>query len=164
VSALFDREHPPRRRSHGVDDDTAEIPLPATVDPHDPDLAYDPADADRARRRPIARARRIRTALLLGAYVSACLGSAWLTVLAWLRLNPIVMVLMLAAAIWLGGDAVRLIRWLGRDTVGRIRWLVQFGRPHASPQQPRLSRLQRVVASVLAVTYAWLFVDWLLHQ
>ena len=163
MSALFDREHPRGGHAHGVDDDTAD-PQPATVDPHDPDLTYDPADADRHRRRPTARARRIRTALLLGAYVSACLGTAWLAFLAFLRLNPIVMVLMIAATMWLGVDAVSLIRWLGRDTVGRVRWLVQFGRPHASPQQPRLSRLQRVVACVLAVTYAWLFVDWLLHQ
>jgi hypothetical protein len=164
VSALFDREHPPRRHAHRVDDDTAEIPQPATVDPHDPDRTCDFADADRHRRRPTARARRIRTALLLGAYVSACLGSAYLAFLAFLRLNPIVMVLMIAAAIWLGGDAVSLIHWLGRDTVGRVRWLVQFGQPHASVQPPRLSRLQRVVACVLAPTYAWLLVDWLLHQ
>jgi hypothetical protein len=164
VSALFDREHPPRRHAHGVDDDTAEIPQPAIVDPHDPDLTYDPADANRHRRRPTTRARRLRTALLLGAYAAACLGSAWLAFLAFLRLNPIVMVLMIAATIWLGGDAVRLIRWLGRDTLGRVRWLVQLGRPHASPRQPRPSRLQRLVASVLAPTYAWLFVDWLLHQ
>ena len=163
MSALFDREHPPRRQPHGVDDDTAEILVPATVDPHDPDLTYDPADADRARQRP-SRVRRIRTALLVGAYVSACLGSAWLAFLAFLRLNAIVMVLMIAAAIWLGGDAVSLIRWLGRDTVGPVRWLVQFGRPETSVQQPRLSRLQRVVACVLAPTYVWLFVDWLLHQ
>jgi hypothetical protein len=31
-------------------------------------------------------------------------------------------------------------------------------------QAPRPSRLQRVVASVLAVTYAYLLVDRLLHQ
>jgi hypothetical protein len=147
-----------------VDDDTAEIALPATVDPHDPDLTYDPADADSGRLRLTSRARRIRTALLLGAYMCACLGSAWLAFLAFLHLNAIVMVLMIAAAMWLGVDAVRLIRWLGRDTVGRVRWLVQFGQPHASVQQPRLSRVQRLVACVLAVTYAWLFVDWLLHQ
>jgi hypothetical protein len=96
--------------------------------------------------------------------VVACLGSAWLAVLAWLHLDAIVMVLMLAVAIWFSVDAVSLIRWLGRDTVGRVRWLVQFGRPDASVQPPRLSRLQRVVAGVLAPTYAWLLVDWLLHQ
>jgi hypothetical protein len=166
VSTLFDREHPPRRdighAGDGADDDTAEIP--ATVDRHDPDLTYDPADADRARLRPSLRARRRQMVLLLGAYVPACLGSAWLTILAFLRLNPIVMVLMIAATIWLGLDTVSLIRWLGRDTVSRVRWLVQFGRPHASVQQPQLSRLQPVVACVLAVTYAWLLVDWLLHQ
>jgi hypothetical protein len=162
VSALFDRENPPPRRPR--DDDTAEIPTPAIVDRHDPDLTYDPADADRARPRPTIRARRIHTALLLGAYLSACLGSAWLAILAFVRLNAIVMVLMIAATIWLGRDTVSLIRWLGRDTVGPVRWLVQFGRPDASVQQPRLSRLQRVGACVLAVTYAWLFIDWLLHQ
>jgi hypothetical protein len=162
VSALFDREHPPPRRP--PDDDTAEIHPPATIDPHDPDLTYDPADADRARLRPTTGNRRIRPVLLLGAYVVACLGSAWLTVLAWLHLDAIVMVLMVAATIWLGSDTVRLIRWLGRDTAGRVRWLVQFGRPHASVHQPRPSRLQRLVACVLAVTYAWLLVDWLLRQ
>jgi len=34
VSALFDRENPLRR--HPRDDDTAEIPGPATIDPYDP--------------------------------------------------------------------------------------------------------------------------------
>jgi hypothetical protein len=162
VSALFDRENPPPRRP--PEDDTAEIYPAATIDPHNPDLTYDPAEADRARLRPTTSDRRIRPVLLLGAYTVACLGSAWLAILAFLRLNPIVMVMMVAATIWLGHDTVSLIRWLGRHTVGRVRWLVQFGRPHASPQQPRLSRRQRVVACVLAVTYAWLLVDWLLHQ
>jgi hypothetical protein len=162
VSALFDRENPPPRRP--PEDDTAEIPRSAAIDPHDPDLTYDPAEADRARPRPTTGDRRIRPVLLLGAYAVACLGSAWLAILAFLRLNPIVMVMMIAATIWLGLDTVSLIRWLGRDTVGRDRWLVQFGLPRASVQPPRLSRLQRVVAGVLAVTYAWLFVDWLLHQ
>ena len=162
MSALFDRENPLPRRP--PEDDTAEIYPPATIDPRDPDLTYDPAEADRARLRPTTSERRIRPVLLLGAYAVACLGSAWLAILAFLRLNPIVMVMMVAATIWLSLDTVSLIRWLGRDTVGQVRWLVQFGRPHASVQQPRLSRLQRVVACVLALTYAWLLVDWLLHQ
>jgi hypothetical protein len=148
VSALFDRENPPRRQPR--DDDTAEIPGPAIIDPYDPDLTYDPAEADRGRLRPTIRARRIQTVLLLGAYVPACLGSAWLAVLAYLRLDSLVMVTMIAAAIWLGRDAVRLVRWLaGLDQAA---------------QPPRLSRLQRVVACVLAATYVWLLVDWLLHQ
>jgi hypothetical protein len=148
VSALFDREHPPRRHPRDVDDDTAEIPVP--IDPHDPDLTDDPADADRSRLRPTVRVRRIQTVLLLGAYAPACLGSAWLAFLAFLRLNALVMVMMIAAAIWLGRDAVRL-----------ARWLVHLDHA-AQPQRP--SRLQRVVACVLAATYLWLLIDWLLHK
>lgn len=87
------------------------------------------------------------------AYTPASLGSAWLAILAFLRLNAIVMVLMIAATIW-----------LGRDAVGLARWLVHLGRTDAILQPPRLSRLQRLVAYVLAGTYAWLLVDWLLHQ
>jgi len=150
VSALFDRENPPSR--HPRDDDTTtDIPAPDLgYDPHDPDLTYDPADADHGRLRPTIRARRIQTVLLLGAYTPACLGSAWLAILAYLRLNSLVMVMMTAAAIWLGRDAVRLARWLtGLDQAA---------------QPPRPSRLQRVVASVLAATYIWLLIDWLLHQ
>jgi len=149
---MFDRENQPRRQPRD-DEDTAEISVPATIDPHDPDLTYDPADADRGRLRPTIRARRIQTVLLLGAYVPACLGSAWLAVLAYLRFNALVMVVMIAAAIW-----------LGRDAVGLARWLHQLDRPDASLQPPQLSRLQRVVACVLAATYAYLLIDWLLHQ
>jgi len=149
VSALFDRENPPSR--HPRDDDTAAIPAPDLgYDPHDPDLTYDPADADHGRLRPTTRARRLQTVLLLGAYTPACLGSAWLAVLAYLRFNALVMVMMIAATIWLGRDAVGLARWLaGLDQ---------------AVQPPRLSRLQRVVASMLAATYSWLLIDWLLHQ
>jgi hypothetical protein len=91
VSALFDREIPPRRQPR---DDAAEIPAP--IDPHDPDLGYDPTDADRSRPRPTTRARRIQAILLLGAYAPACLGSAWLAILAFLRFNVLVMVMMIA--------------------------------------------------------------------
>ncbi len=63
------------------------------------------------------------------------------------------MVMMIAAAMW-----------LGRDAVGLARWLHHLDRPDASLQPPRLSRLQRVVACVLAATYAYLLIDWLLHQ
>ena len=147
MSALFDRENLPRRQPR--DDDTAEIPVPAIIDPHDPDLTYDPAEADRGRLRPTSRARRIQAALLLGAYTLASLGSAWLAVLAFLRLNSLVMVTMIAAAMWLGRDAWRLGRWLAR--------------PDTAAQQ-ELSRLQRVIAVVLAATYAYLLLDWLLHQ
>jgi hypothetical protein len=147
VSALFDREHPPRRQPR--DDDTAEISIP-TTEPDQTNDIPDPAAGNQQRRlQPISRATRVKAALLLGAYASAALGSVWLTVLAFLRLNAIVMVLMVGAAIWLGGDGVRLARWLGR--------------PHATTR-PHLPRGQRVVACVLAVTYAYLLVDWLLHQ
>ncbi len=146
MSALFDRENPPPRQPR--DDDTAEIPVPAIIDPHDPDLTYDPAEADRGRLRPTSRAR-IQTVLPLGAYTLASLGSAWLAVLAFLRLNSLVMVTMIASAMWLGRDAVRLVRWLAR--------------PDTATRQ-ELSRLQRVIAIVLAATYAYLLLDWLLHQ
>jgi hypothetical protein len=153
VSALFDRENRPRRHPRDVDEDTAEIPTSATIDPHDPDLTYDPTESGRSRLRPTIRARRIQTVLLLGAYAPACLGSAWLAVLAYLRFNALVMVMMIAAAMW-----------LGRDAVGLVRWLVHLSRPDASLQPPQLSRLQRVVACVLAAMYAYLLLDWLLHQ
>jgi hypothetical protein len=117
VSALFDRENPPRRHPRDDDDDTAEIPVPATTDPDQPDDADDgdfsAADHARGRLRPTTRTRRLKASLLLGAYTLASLGSAWLAVLAFLRLNAIVMVMMIAAAMWLGRDAVRLARWLG---------------------------------------------------
>jgi uncharacterized iron-regulated membrane protein len=146
VSALFDREHPPRRQPRS-DEDTAEIPIP-TVEPPQPDDP-DPAADQQRRPQPQSRATRLKAALLLGAYTSAALGSVWLTVLAFLRLNAIVMALMVGAAIWLGGDGVRLARW--------------YARPHATTRPP-LSRLQRLIACVLAVLYAYLLVDWLLHQ
>jgi hypothetical protein len=146
VSALFDREHPPRRPVRDVDD-TAEIPVP-TIQPDQPDDDLAPAGAEESGRlRPSTRTR-LKASLLFGAYTAACLGSTWLAVLAFLRLNAVVMVLMIAAAMWLGLDAVRLGRWL----------------LDGCEQAMRLSRLQRVVACVLAATYAWLFVDWLLHQ
>jgi len=149
MSALFDREHPPRRNPRG-DEDTAEIPIPTTIEPHQPDDSPPSSGHQQRRPQPLSRATRLKTALLLGAYTIAALGSVWLTVLAFLRLNAIVMALMVGAAIWLGGDGVRLARWLLRH-------------PDPGVAAPRPSRLQRVVASVLAVTYAWLLVDWLLH-
>jgi hypothetical protein len=148
VSALFDRENSPRRHPHEVDADTAEIPSFTTGNPHDPDAGYPPPEGDGVRLRPTTRARRIQLVLLLGAYMAAVLGSAWLAVLAFLRLNAIVMVLMTVAAVWLGLEAVGLARWLLGHTL----------------QQPRPSRTQRLVAGVLAVTYAFLLADWLLHQ
>ena len=145
MSALFDREHPPRR--HPRDADTAEIPVPATTDPDDGDFAATDHEPDRLQ--PTSRTARLKASLLLGGYTLASLGSAWLTVLAWLRLNALVMVMMIAAAMWLGRDAWRLGRWLVR--------------PDAAAQ-PELSRLQRAVAGVLAATYAYLLLDWMLHQ
>ena len=151
MSALFDRENPPHRHPRDADD-TAEIPIPAAIDPHQPDDGSLPAvDHQGGRLRPTSRTARLKASLLLGAYTLATLGSAWLTVLAWLRLNAIVMVIMTFAAIWLGGDGVRLARWLLRH-------------PDPGVAAPRPSRLQRVVASVLAATYAYLLLDWLLHQ
>jgi hypothetical protein len=149
VSALFDRENPPRHRPHTADDDTAEIPLPATADPHDPDLGYDPAEADRGRLRP-SRARRLKAALLLAAaYTPASLGSTWLLFLALLRLNLPVMLVLTGALAWLVPPTVRLARWLHHPD-----------RTH----HPHLAVVQNVAAGVLAGTYAWLFTDWLLHQ
>jgi hypothetical protein len=147
VSALFNREHPPRRHPHDGDDTTAEIPVP-TIHLDQPDDAPSSADGDeQGRLRPTARTR-LKAGLLLGVYACATLGSVWLMVLAFVRLNSVVMVLMIGAAMWLGRDAIRLGRWLFDGCA----------------QAMRLSRLQRVVACVLAATYAWLFVDWLLHQ
>jgi hypothetical protein len=60
------------------------------------------------------------------------------------------MLVMCGALVWFVPDTVRLARWLHRLDHGARR--------------PRLSRLQKLVASVLASTYAWLLVDWLLHQ
>ena len=144
MSALFDREHPPRR--HG-DDDTAENLIPTTVEPHQPDGTR-PSGYQESPPQSLSRSPRIKTTLLLGVYTPATLGSAWLAILAFLRLNAIVMVLMTVAAVWLGLEAVGLARWL----LGHAR------------QQPRPSRVQRLVACVLAVTYAFLLLDWLLHQ
>jgi hypothetical protein len=88
--------------------------------------------------------------LLLAAYVPASLGSAWLLVLAFLRLNLPVMVVMCGAVVWFVPDTVRLARWLHRLDRGA--------------QPPRPSRLQRLVAGPLAAAYAYLLIDWLLHQ
>jgi hypothetical protein len=151
VSALFDRDHPPRRHPHGADDDTAELPVPAADTTHDRDHAdHPPVDHDRGRLRPTTRARRLQASLLLGAYAPASLGSAWLLVLAFLRLSLPVMVLLCGALVWLVPDTVRLARWLARVDHGA--------------QRPRLPRSQRLVAGLLAVVYAYLLVDWLLHQ
>ena len=147
MSALFDREHPPRR--HPRDDDTAELPIPTT---HIPDHAdHQPDHQDRGRLRPTTRARRLHASLLLAAYVPASLGSAWLLGLALLRVNLLVMVLMCGALVWLVPDTVRLARWLGH--------------PDQDAQPPRLTFQQRLVASLLAALYAYLLIDWwLLHQ
>ncbi len=147
MSTLFDREHPPRRYPRG-NDDTVEIPVPATNTSHGADDAS--ADQDGGRLRPTIRARRIQASLLLTAYTSASLGSTWLLFLAFLRTNLTVMLVMCGALVWLVPDTVRLARWLHRLNHGA--------------QRPRVSRLQQLVASVLASTYAWLLVDWLLHQ
>jgi hypothetical protein len=153
VSTLFDREHPPRRHSYAADDDTVEISVP-TIDVHDPDLTYDPAEADRGRLRLTLRARRLQAALLLAAYVPASLGSAWLGFLAFLRINFAVMAVMCGALAWLVPDTVRL-----------ARWLYQLGRRRAGRRPPpRLSRVKHLIPSVLAGAYAWLLADWLLHQ
>jgi hypothetical protein len=147
VSALFDRENPPPRRP--PKDDTAEIHPPATLDRRDPDLTYDPADADRAKPQPTTRARRLKAALLLAAYTPASLGSTWLLFLALLRLNLPVMLVLTGALAWLVPPTVRLARWLRHPD--------RSGYPH-------LARVQQLAAGVLAGTYAWLFTDWLLHQ
>ncbi len=136
MSALFDREHPPRRHPPEVDADTVEIPVPGAHQP--------------GRLRPTTRTHRIQASLLLAAYVPASLGSAWLLVLAFLRLNLPVMVVMCGALVWFVPDTVRLVRWLRR--------LADLA------QRPRLSRLQILVASLLAAVCAYLLVDWLLHQ
>jgi hypothetical protein len=121
----------------------------ATPNPYDLDAACPPADADGGRL-PTTRARRNQLVLLLGAHVVAVLGSAWLTILAFLRLNSIVMVVMAAAVIWLAPDTVRLTRWVCRLDGA------------AKPVRP--SRSQNLIACLLAVLYAYLLVDWLLHQ
>lgn len=151
MSALFDRDHPPRRHLRDADDDTTELPVPAADTPHHRDHAdHPPVDHDRGRLRPTTRARRLQAILLLGAYAPASLGSAWLLALAFLRLNFPVMVLMCGALVWFVPDTARLARWLARLAHGA--------------QRPRLSRSQEVVAGLLAATYAYLLVDWLLHQ
>ncbi len=152
MSALFDREHPPRRHPrNAADDDTAPIRVPATYNPHDLDGGYGPPiDYDSSRPRSTTRTRRLQASLLLAAYTTANLGSAWLLVLAFLRLNLPVMLVMCGALVWLAPDTVQLARWLAR--------------PDDGAQRPRLSRLQTIVASVLAGVYAYLLVDWLLHQ
>ncbi len=147
MSALFDRDHPPRRHPRDADDDTAELPtthIPDHAD-HDP-----PDDQDRGRLRPTIRARRIHASLLLAAYVPASLGSAWLLGLALLRVNLLVMVLMCGALVWLVPDTVRLARWLGH--------------PDQDAQPPRLTFQQQLVAGLLAALYAYLLIDWWLLQ
>jgi len=148
VSTLFDREHPPRRYPRGADEDTVEIPVPDTDIPDSGDDV--PAEQDGGRLRPTIRARRLQAVLLLAAYIPASLGSTWLLFLAFLRTNLTVMLVMCGALVWFVPDTVRLARWLHRLDHGARR--------------PRLSRLQNLVASVLAGVYAWLLVDWLLHQ
>jgi len=149
VSALFDRDHPPRRRPRDADDDTAEIPVPTyTTTDHADDP---PIGQDRSLLRPTTRARRIQGVLLLAAYVPASLGSAWLLGLAFLRVNLLVMLLMCGALVWLVPDTVRLARWLANLDDG------------APP--PRLSFHQNLLVSLLAAVYAYLLIDWwLLHQ
>ena len=147
MSALFDREHPPRR--HPRDDDTAEIPAPATINPDTGSVPAGGGD-EHGRLRPTRRARRLQASLLLGVYAPASLGSAWLAVLAFLHLNLPVMILMCGALVWLMPNTVRLARWRGR--------------PDHGAQPPRRSRSQTPVAGLLAAAYAYLLVDWLLHQ
>ena len=147
MSALFDRDHPPRRRPRDADD-TAEIPVPTyTTTDHADDP---PDDQDRSPLRPTTRARRIQGVLLLAAYVPASLGSAWLLGLAFLRVNLLVMVLMCGALVWLVPDTVRLARWLGH--------------PDQDAQPPRLTFQQQLVAGLLAALYAYLLIDWWLLQ
>jgi len=150
VSALFDRDHPPRRHPHDADDDTAELPIPTTHTPDHDD--HDPSDLqDRGRLRPTTRARRLHATLLLAAYVPASLGSAWLLGLAFLRVNLLVMLLMCGALVWLVPDTVRLARWLRHLDRGA--------------QPPRLTFQQKLVAGLLTALYAYLLIDWwLLHQ
>ncbi len=150
MSALFDCEHPPRRQPHDADDDTVEIPVPVPA----ADTPDDTADQQgRGRLRPTVRARRLQAVLLLAAHAPASLGSAWLLVLAFLRSNFAVMVVMCGALVWLVPDTLRLARWLH-----------QLGRRGAGLRPPWLSRSKNLIASVLAGVYAWLFIDWLLHQ
>jgi len=148
VSALFDRDHPPRRHPRDTDDDTAELPIPTYTPDH---ADAPPNDQDRGRLRPTTRARHLQATLLLAAYVPASLGSAWLLGLALLRVNLLVMLLMTGALVWLVPDTVRLARWLGH--------------PDQDAQPPQLTFQQRLVASLLAALYAYLLIDWwLLHQ
>ncbi len=148
MSALFDRDHPPRRHPRDADDDTAEFPVPTT---HTRDHAdHAPPDEDRGRLRPTTRARHLQATLLLAAYVPASLGSAWLLGLALLRVNLLVMVLMCGALVWLVPDTVRLARWLRH--------------PDQGAQPPQLTFQQKLVASLLAALYAYLLIDWWLLQ
>jgi hypothetical protein len=152
VSALFDREHPPRHPHGG--DDTAEIPIPANFTPHDPDHGSSPpAGQDGGQLRFATRARRIRAVLLLAVYAPASLGSAWVLGLAFMHLNLVVMLLMCGALVWLVPDTVRLARWLG--------WSDQAD----AAQQALLLSLhlplkQRLVAGVLTALYLYLLIDW----
>lgn len=150
MSALFDRDNPPRRQPY-ADDDTAEIPIPTGS----PCSEYgDPAHhRPGSQPRSTGRSRRRKNRLLLVVCTTACLGSAWGLGLALLRLNLTVMLLMTGLVVWLLPDTVRLARWLH-----------QPDRPDADAdaQPVRLSLQQKLIASVLAVLYAYLLLDRLL--
>jgi hypothetical protein len=148
VSTRFDREHPSHRHPY-ADDTTAEIPIPTINDPHDPDR--DRAPTQQGGRRHTTHRRRTPAALLL-AYTLASLGSLWLLFLAFLRLNLPIMLVMTGALVWFVPDTVRLARWLPHPD-----------QSDANRQCPRLSLLQRLVVSVLAVVYLYLLTDWWLH-
>jgi hypothetical protein len=62
MSALFDREHPPRRHPRN-DEDTAEIPIPTTVEPPQSDDDPDRAADQQRRPQPQSRATRVKAAL-----------------------------------------------------------------------------------------------------
>jgi hypothetical protein len=128
VSAIFDR--------HDPDDDTAELGPPIPTDHH-------ATHARPSRPRPTTGLRRAWGVAIFCCYLVTLASAAWLLAEAFLHLQALVMVLAVAALIWLGPDARRLYQWL-----------------HSAPKTGQaipVSRLAQLVVCVITALDLFLF-------
>jgi hypothetical protein len=131
VSAIFDQ--------HDPDDDTAELGPPLRDTDHD---QADSADARPSPLRPTGL-RRLHGMAIFCCYLVTLVSAAWLLAEALLHLQAPVMVLAVAALIWLGPDARRLYQWLRTA-------------PDAGQAIP-VSRLAQLVVAVITALDLFLF-------
>jgi hypothetical protein len=132
VSAIYDR--------HDPDDDTADLgpPIPDT-DHHEAVTSY----VRPSRLRPSTRLRRVHGVAVFCCYLVTLASAAWLLAEALLHVQALVMVLAVAALIWLGPDAHRLYQWLRTA-------------PDAGQAIP-VSRLAQLVVCVITALDLFLF-------